>query len=142
METRNSAMAHELNILDLPIGVYVVAPGGQFIACNRPVRAMFNLPLEGDVHASIGQFYADPKTCGELLRWLLTQDSAIRPAEPPEWIKPHQVAVFTVESKGEIQQHLNELGITVFRQKPAGLRDTILLVLIDELLVQAVEVER
>ena len=53
-----------------------------------------------------------------------------------------QVAVFTVESKGEIQQHLDELGITVFRQKSAGLRDTILLELIDEILTQAIAIPR
>ena len=53
-----------------------------------------------------------------------------------------QVAVFTVERKGEIQQHLDELGITVFRQKSAGLRDTILLELIDEILTQAIAIPR
>ena len=68
MDPRSSAMAHKLNILDLPIGVYVVAPDGQFLACNRPVRAMLNLPLEGDVYASIAQCYADPKTRDALLR--------------------------------------------------------------------------
>ncbi|MEW5717270.1 MAG: PAS domain-containing protein, partial [Chloroflexota bacterium] len=68
MDVRNSALSRELHILDLPIGVYVVAPDGQFIACNRPVRALLNLPLEGAVRASIAQFYADPKTRGELLR--------------------------------------------------------------------------
>jgi len=47
-----------------------------------------------------------------------------------------------VESKGEIQQHLDELGITVFRQKSAGLRDTILLELIDEILTQAIAIPR
>jgi hypothetical protein len=68
MDARYSAMARELNILDLPIGIYVVAPDGRFIACNRPVRAMFNLPLEGDLDVSIAQFYADHKTRGDLLR--------------------------------------------------------------------------
>lgn len=67
MNTQLSAMARELNILDLPIGVYVVAPDGRFIACNRPVRALFGLPLDGDVRANIAQFYADPKMRGELL---------------------------------------------------------------------------
>ncbi len=68
MNPRHLAIARELNIFDLPIGVYVVAPDGNFIACNRPVRALLNLPLEGAVRASIAQFYADPKTRGELLR--------------------------------------------------------------------------
>ena len=85
------------------------------------------------VHAQLGL---------KLLRWLLMKDNSIHPANPPEWIKSHQVAVFTVESKGEIQQHLDELGITVFRQKSAGLRDTILLELIDEILTQAIAIPR
>jgi CheY-like chemotaxis protein len=80
------------------------------------------------IHAQLGL---------KLLRWLLTRDNSIHPAAPPDWIKPHQIAVFTVESRGEIQQHLDELGITVFRQKSAGLRDTVLFELIDELLIQA-----
>jgi hypothetical protein len=46
--------------------------------------------------------------------------------------------VFTVESKGEIQAHLDDLGILVFRQKSAGLRDSILLELIDEILQRGV----
>ena len=83
------------------------------------------------VHAQLGL---------KLLRWLLTKDNSIHPTEPPEWIKPHRIAVFTVESKGEIQQHLDELGIAVFRQKSAGLRDTILLELIDEILMQATRI--
>ena len=85
------------------------------------------------VHAQLGL---------KLLRWLLTKDNSIHPADPPDWIKPHQVAIFTVESKGEIQQHLDELGITVFLQKSAGLRDTILLELIDEILTQAIAIPK
>ncbi|MBM3131237.1 MAG: hypothetical protein FJ009_21770 [Chloroflexi bacterium] len=60
-------LLRELNILDLPIGVYVVAPDGRLLACNRPVRALFNLPLQGDVRANIAQFYADPKMRDALL---------------------------------------------------------------------------
>jgi CheY-like chemotaxis protein len=85
------------------------------------------------VHAQLGL---------KLLRWLLTRDNSIHPTAPPEWIKPEQVAVFTVESKGEIQTHLDDLGITVFRQKSAGLRDTVLLELIDELLARAIAMPR
>ncbi|MBI5301702.1 MAG: PAS domain-containing protein [Chloroflexi bacterium] len=61
-------LARELHYLDMPIGVYVVATDGQFIACNRLVRDMLALPLDGDVHASLAQFYADANTRGELLR--------------------------------------------------------------------------
>ena len=70
----------------------------------------------------------------KLLYWLLGKDPSIHPEPPPAWVKPHNVGIFTVESKQEIQKHLDELGISVFRQKSAGLPDTILLELIDELL--------
>ncbi len=73
----------------------------------------------------------------KLLYWLLAKDDTIHPAPPPKWVKPHNIGIFTVESRGEIESHLNELGITVFKQKSAGLRDTTLLELIDEILAQA-----
>lgn len=77
------------------------------------------------VHAQLGL---------KLLRWLLARDTTINPEPPPDWITPHKVGVFTVESRQEIQKHLDELGIAVFRQKSAGLADTVLLELIDQLL--------
>ncbi|MBI5301701.1 MAG: hypothetical protein HY868_06170 [Chloroflexi bacterium] len=80
------------------------------------------------VHAQLGL---------KLLYWMLSKDASIHPDAPPEWIKPCRVGVFTVESRGEIQQHLDTLGIKIFRQKSAGLRDTTLLELIDEILAQA-----
>jgi hypothetical protein len=81
------------------------------------------------VHAQLGL---------KLLHWLLARDASINPEPPPDWIKPHKVGVFTVESKQEIQKHLDELGISVFKQKSAGLSDTVLLDLIDELLAQSI----
>ena len=45
--------------LQLPIGVYFVAPDGRFLACNQPIRQILDLPLEGPVEASIADFYAD-----------------------------------------------------------------------------------
>ena len=56
------------NFLDLPIGVYVVAPDGRFLACNRPVRELLHLPRDGDVNATLAQFYADPKSRAEILQ--------------------------------------------------------------------------
>ncbi len=73
----------------------------------------------------------------KLLYWLLARDITIHPEPPPNWVRPHNIGIFTVESKGELETHLTELGITVFRQKSAGLRDTTLLELIDEILAQA-----
>ena len=60
-------LVRSYNFLDMPIGVYVVAPDGYFIACNRPVREMLHLPLEGPVDKSIAQFYPQPKQREELL---------------------------------------------------------------------------
>ncbi|MCL4487591.1 MAG: hypothetical protein M1570_05620 [Chloroflexi bacterium] len=79
------------------------------------------------VHAQLGL---------KLLYWLLTRDNSIHPEQPPDWIQPHHVGIFTVESRGEVERHLEALGIRVFRQKVAGLRDTTLLELIDEILTQ------
>ncbi len=84
------------------------------------------------VHAQLGL---------KLLYWLLGKDPSIHPETPPAWVKPCNVAVFTVESKGEIQKHLDDLGIGIFRQKSAGLRDTTLLELIDEILAHAKQKE-
>lgn len=55
------------NFLDLPIGVYVVMPDGQLIACNRRVREMFHLPLDAPLHANVASFYAHPPQREQLL---------------------------------------------------------------------------
>ena len=72
----------------------------------------------------------------KLLYWLLSQDRSIYRASPPAWIKPPQIGIFTVESSQEIQKNLDELRVTTFQQKVAGLPDTILLDLIEDLLRQ------
>lgn len=81
------------------------------------------------VHAQLGL---------KLLRWLLAKDRNIHPDDPPAWIAPHKVAVFTVESPQEISSHLKELEIQVYQQKTTGASDMILLELIDKLLAQSV----
>jgi signal transduction histidine kinase len=48
------------SMLDLPIGIYMVAPNGHFIVCNRPVRKMFELPPDGPLEANITDYYAEP----------------------------------------------------------------------------------
>ena len=80
------------------------------------------------VHAQLGL---------KLLWWLLAKDKSIYPHDPPNWITPNKIAVFTVESRQEILSDLDELGIGVFQQKTAGLPDTILLELIDRVLAQS-----
>lgn len=56
------------NFLEMPIGVYVVAPDGYFLECNGPVRRILNLPQEGPIQASISDYYADPTLRGDLLK--------------------------------------------------------------------------
>jgi CheY-like chemotaxis protein len=72
----------------------------------------------------------------QLLRWMLSGDPSIYASQPPQWIKPDQIGVFTVESPLEIRNDLEHLNVTTFQQKVAGLPDTILLDLIDRLLAQ------
>jgi hypothetical protein len=91
-------------------------------------RKLYQQSGSDRTHAQLGM---------KLLYWLLDKDRSVHPESPPRWIKPQNIGVFTVESKGEIQKHLDELGITIFKQKSAGLRDTTLLELIDQILEQA-----
>jgi hypothetical protein len=72
----------------------------------------------------------------KLLRWLLSGDREIYPVDPPHWIKAHHIGVFTVESRREVQETLEALGITRYKQKVAGLPDTIMIELIEEILNQ------
>jgi CheY-like chemotaxis protein len=73
----------------------------------------------------------------KLLSWLLQIDPLIYPgAVPPAWIKPHHLGVFSVESPREVEKELKTLGISVYRQKSAGLPDTVLVELFDQLLAQ------
>jgi PAS domain S-box-containing protein len=44
---------------ELPIGVYMTALDGQFIVCNRTLRRMLGLPLDGQLKANIQDFYAE-----------------------------------------------------------------------------------
>jgi hypothetical protein len=67
---------------------------------------------------------------------MLSGDPSIYASQPPQWIKPDQIGVFTVESPLEIRNDLEHLNVTTFQQKVAGLPDTILLDLIDRLLAQ------
>ena len=73
----------------------------------------------------------------KLLHWLLGRDRSIYPAEPPDWIRPQSVGVFSVESRNEIDRYLDELRIETFQEKNADLPDTILNDLIETLLSAA-----
>jgi CheY-like chemotaxis protein len=72
----------------------------------------------------------------EVLFWLFDPKHPKNGLLPPAPIMPVQVGVFSVEGEMEIGQQLVTLGITVFFEKRPGLRDTILLEMIDNLLAQ------
>jgi CheY-like chemotaxis protein len=72
----------------------------------------------------------------ELLGWLLDPNHPKNGLLPPAPVKPVQIGVFSVEGELEIGQQLRKFGITVFIEKRPGLRDTVLLELIDKVLAQ------
>jgi signal transduction histidine kinase len=49
--------AARLRLRDLPIGAYVTDASGTIVEANRYARELFELPLEGEVEASVGDFY-------------------------------------------------------------------------------------
>ena len=71
-----------------------------------------------------------------MLAWLLDPDHPKNGFHPPTDVKPIQIGVFSVEGEVEIGHQLRRLGISVFIEKRPGLRDTILLELIDTILAQ------
>jgi signal transduction histidine kinase len=54
------AQFEDFNFQELPIGVYMTSRDGQFIVCNKTLRRMLELPLDGQIDANIEKFYADP----------------------------------------------------------------------------------
>jgi hypothetical protein len=63
-----------MSCLQLPIGVYVVAPDGHFIAANLPLRALLHLPPHGQLDASLADFYAEPGRRAQLIEQALAAD--------------------------------------------------------------------
>lgn len=49
--------AARLRLRDLPIGAYVTDASGTIVEANRYARELFELPLEGEVEASVADFY-------------------------------------------------------------------------------------
>jgi signal transduction histidine kinase len=52
------AQFEDFDFRELPIGVYMTSLDGQFIICNKTLRRMLDLPLDGPVRANIENFYA------------------------------------------------------------------------------------
>ena len=91
-----------------------------------------------ELHRKAGRDKVHAQLGVQLLRWLLSDESgATYGPDPPRWVSPKRIAVFSVESKLEILEHLERLGIELIQQKRADLPDTILRELIDRMLVAA-----
>ncbi|NJC96880.1 MAG: hypothetical protein C3F07_20850 [Anaerolineales bacterium] len=52
------AQFEDFDFQELPIGVYMTSLEGNFIVCNKALRRMLGLPLEGPVQANIEEYYA------------------------------------------------------------------------------------
>lgn len=71
----------------------------------------------------------------ELANWMFNGHSGF-PFPPPAWVKPHHIGVFTVENDPALHARLNQLGISVYQHKTAGLTDTILIDIITKIMEQ------
>jgi hypothetical protein len=91
-------------------------------------------PIWQDLYRRSGADKVNAQLGIKLLYWLLGLDRATYKIMPPSWVKPQFVTVFSVESSREIQEELDDLKITRYRQKVAELQDTILLDLIEQAL--------
>jgi hypothetical protein len=89
-------------------------------------QKLYRDALAGDVKKQLGV---------RLLEWLFSRDGDC-PYRPPEWVRAHHIGVFTVESHQDIQTILDELKISIYKRKSAGMPDTILKDLIEEILLQ------
>lgn len=70
----------------------------------------------------------------ELANWMFNGHTF--PYAPPAWIKPQYVGIFTVENDPSLHVRLKALNIEVFRHKAAGMPDTILIDIIQEIKVK------
>jgi len=67
----------------------------------------------------------------ELANWMFNGHSF--PSSPPNWIRPRQVGVFTVENDTDLHERLKTLRIEVFAHKIASIPDDILIELIERI---------
>lgn len=65
----------------------------------------------------------------ELANWMFNGHSF--PYQPPNWVRPYHVGVFTVEDDPALHARLKDLKIEVVERKTAGIPDTILKSIID-----------
>lgn len=103
-------------------------------------------PYWVDIFKSAASDRVNAKLGLALLSWLFgakdgashTRNGKPVPPLPDAWkVLPQQVAVFSVENKGEIGTMLELFGVTVMHEKRPGLPDTILLQILSEVLAQS-----
>lgn len=73
-----------------------------------------------------------------VLRSLLRPEmSEVKLGRIPRWVRPAVFGVFTVENQNEVRKDLDELGITIYRQKTRRPSGMTLLELIEDIVEQA-----
>jgi len=88
-----------------------------------------------NIYRDRGEDKADARLGLELANWLFDGRGGLG-IPRPDWIMPQHVGVFTVENDSELHDKLEALKIKVFEQKVAGLKDTILLEIIEKIRAQ------
>lgn len=91
-----------------------------------------------NIYRERGEDKADARLGLELANWLFNGRGDLG-IPRPDWIKPHHVGVFTVENDAELHDKLDALKIKVFEHKVAGLKDTILVDIIEKIRTQIVD---
>ncbi len=89
-------------------------------------------PFWNDLYQKAGLGKVHDQLGIKFLHWLLAVENSYK-HQPPAWVDPTRIGVFTVESLKEIEKKLLELGITHSIQKTAGLPDTTLVDMIEEI---------
>jgi len=62
-----------------------------------------------------------------------TSNAEYQLQQPVKWLTPKLIGVFTVERSLDLRAALEELGITVFRQKTADMPETVLLEMVQQI---------
>jgi CheY-like chemotaxis protein len=91
-----------------------------------------------NIYREKGEDKADARLGLELADWLLNGRTNF-PNKKPHWISPQHVGVFTVENDPALHVRLEYLKIKVFEHKMAGLPDTVLIKIIDQIIAQKPE---
>ncbi len=68
-------LLERIDLMQLPIGVYVIAEDGCLLACNRSAREIFRLPLEGPIVGSIHDLHVDLDGHADLVKAALEAEA-------------------------------------------------------------------